>query len=236
MEISRMRTTQQPTITIAANTACRCDWSRQHDAASNKASRKLQGGRQMLMRTMKTKLCSLGIAAGVLGLPWQVCLTGLRLEPAGSRRALQGQEDHRDLRRLFAVPRLQGNRQVVHREDRHRGVRRSRRSAAGAAADSDRRADRHPGLRCGAGHLMVGRRLGLAGVCRPMQEFLDDAKLRDPGLKTEDFIPENFKITSTYDGKVIGLPFHYIPAVCHLPQRHRGQCRRAGRVQGQIRL
>jgi len=52
---------------------------------------------------------------------------------------------------------------------------------------------------------------GSQGFAKPMQGFLDDAKLRDPGLKTEDFIPENFKITSTYGGKVIGLPFHYIP-------------------------
>ncbi|MFC1681657.1 ABC transporter substrate-binding protein, partial [Pseudomonadota bacterium] len=52
---------------------------------------------------------------------------------------------------------------------------------------------------------------GSQGFASPVQEFLDDPKLRDPDLRIEDFIPENFNITSTYNGEVIGLPFHYIP-------------------------
>ena len=52
---------------------------------------------------------------------------------------------------------------------------------------------------------------GSQGFATPMQRFLDDPALRDPGLDTADFIPENFSITSTYQGEVIGLPFHYIP-------------------------
>ncbi|KAA3630583.1 MAG: extracellular solute-binding protein [Proteobacteria bacterium] len=52
---------------------------------------------------------------------------------------------------------------------------------------------------------------GSQGFAAPMQDFLDDAELRDPDLRVEDFVAENFKITSTYDDKVVGLPFHYIP-------------------------
>lgn len=52
---------------------------------------------------------------------------------------------------------------------------------------------------------------GSQGFAKPMQAFLDDSDLHDPSLKVADFIPENFKITSTYDGNVVGLPFHYIP-------------------------
>jgi multiple sugar transport system substrate-binding protein len=52
---------------------------------------------------------------------------------------------------------------------------------------------------------------GSQGFATPMSTFMDNAGLRDPGVKTEDFIPENFQITSTWNGHVIGLPFHYIP-------------------------
>jgi len=52
---------------------------------------------------------------------------------------------------------------------------------------------------------------GSQGFATPMSKFLDDAALRDPNLNQDDFIPENFAITSTYNGEVVGLPFHYIP-------------------------
>ena len=52
---------------------------------------------------------------------------------------------------------------------------------------------------------------GSQGFALPMSNFLEDAALRDPGLVLDDFIPENFAITSTYKDEVVGLPFHYIP-------------------------
>lgn len=52
---------------------------------------------------------------------------------------------------------------------------------------------------------------GSRGFATPMKKFLDNPKLRDPSLHIKDFVPQNFKITSTYDGKIIGFPFHFIP-------------------------
>lgn len=46
----------------------------------------------------------------------------------------------------------------------------------------------------------------------PMYEFLDDPKLRDPSFDPSTaFIPELFEHTSMYEGKIWGLPYHFIP-------------------------
>ena len=52
---------------------------------------------------------------------------------------------------------------------------------------------------------------GAQNFATPMKRFLDDPKLHNPDFSLDDFVPENFRLTSIYDGKVIGLPFHFIP-------------------------
>jgi multiple sugar transport system substrate-binding protein len=52
---------------------------------------------------------------------------------------------------------------------------------------------------------------GAQHFATPLKKFLDDPKLHDPDFSTKSFVPENFELTSVYQGEVIGLPFHYIP-------------------------
>jgi len=52
---------------------------------------------------------------------------------------------------------------------------------------------------------------GEQGFATPMDTFMNNPQLHDPAFSYADFVPENFALTSEYDGKVIGLPFHYIP-------------------------
>lgn len=52
---------------------------------------------------------------------------------------------------------------------------------------------------------------GSQGFATPLKKFFDDPKLHDPGVDVKDFIPENFALTSVYNGEVYGLPFHFIP-------------------------
>ena len=47
---------------------------------------------------------------------------------------------------------------------------------------------------------------------KPMQDFLDDSKLRDPGFDPhKQFIPETLAFSSMENGKIYGLPYHFIP-------------------------
>jgi len=47
---------------------------------------------------------------------------------------------------------------------------------------------------------------------KPMQDFLDDPKLRDPGFDPyKQYIPETLAFSSMENGKVYGLPYHFIP-------------------------
>lgn len=50
------------------------------------------------------------------------------------------------------------------------------------------------------------------GFARPMHEFLDDAALRDPSFDPMTaYVPETLEFSSMYEGKVFGLPYHFIP-------------------------
>lgn len=52
----------------------------------------------------------------------------------------------------------------------------------------------------------------LRGFVNPMHKFLDDAKLRDPGFDPhKQYIPETLAFSSVEDGKIMGLPYHFIP-------------------------
>lgn len=52
---------------------------------------------------------------------------------------------------------------------------------------------------------------GAQHFATPLSKFMEDPKLHDPDFSIKDFVPENFQLTSVYNGEVIGLPFHYIP-------------------------
>lgn len=45
----------------------------------------------------------------------------------------------------------------------------------------------------------------------PIEPLLGNAALHDPGFAIEDFIPESVKMTSTYQDKLYGVPYSYIP-------------------------
>ncbi len=50
------------------------------------------------------------------------------------------------------------------------------------------------------------------GFVNPMYKFLDDPKLRDPNFDPyKQYIPETLAFSSMEDGKVFGLPYHFIP-------------------------
>ena len=47
---------------------------------------------------------------------------------------------------------------------------------------------------------------------KPMHEFLADAALRDPSFDPlTAYVPETLEFSSMYEGKVYGLPYHFIP-------------------------
>ncbi|MFN4140458.1 ABC transporter substrate-binding protein [Aestuariivirga sp.] len=47
---------------------------------------------------------------------------------------------------------------------------------------------------------------------KPVQDFLDDPKLRDPDFDPyKQFIPETLAFSSMENGKIYGLPYHFIP-------------------------
>jgi multiple sugar transport system substrate-binding protein len=47
---------------------------------------------------------------------------------------------------------------------------------------------------------------------RPVQDFLDDPKMRDPSFDPwTAYIPETLAFSSVEDGKIYGLPYHFIP-------------------------
>lgn len=47
---------------------------------------------------------------------------------------------------------------------------------------------------------------------RPVQDFLDDPKLRDPSFNPyEAYVPETLAFSSMENGKIYGLPYHFIP-------------------------
>jgi multiple sugar transport system substrate-binding protein len=52
---------------------------------------------------------------------------------------------------------------------------------------------------------------GAQQFATPLSKFLENPKLHDPAFAVSDFVPENFQLTSVYEGQVIGVPFHYIP-------------------------
>ncbi len=46
----------------------------------------------------------------------------------------------------------------------------------------------------------------------PVHEFLDDPKLRDPAFDPlKDYVPATLAFSSMEDGKIYGLPYHFIP-------------------------
>lgn len=50
------------------------------------------------------------------------------------------------------------------------------------------------------------------GFVNPVHKFLDDPKLRDPNFDPyKQFIPETLAFSSMEDGKIQGLPYHFIP-------------------------
>lgn len=50
------------------------------------------------------------------------------------------------------------------------------------------------------------------GFVNPMYKFLDDPKLRDANFDPfKQFIPETLAFSSMEDGKIYGLPYHFIP-------------------------
>lgn len=50
------------------------------------------------------------------------------------------------------------------------------------------------------------------GFARPMEEFLNDPKLRDPSFDPMTaYVPETLEFSSMVDGKIYGLPYHFIP-------------------------
>jgi multiple sugar transport system substrate-binding protein len=50
------------------------------------------------------------------------------------------------------------------------------------------------------------------GFVNPMYKFLDDPKLRDPQFDPyKQYIPETLAFSSMEDGKIFGLPYHFIP-------------------------
>jgi len=50
------------------------------------------------------------------------------------------------------------------------------------------------------------------GFVNPMYKFLDDPKLRDPNFDPfKQYIPETLAFSSMEDGKIFGLPYHFIP-------------------------
>lgn len=52
----------------------------------------------------------------------------------------------------------------------------------------------------------------MRGFVNPMQKFLDDPKLRDPDFDPfKQYIPETLAFSSMEDGKIYGLPYHFIP-------------------------
>ncbi len=49
------------------------------------------------------------------------------------------------------------------------------------------------------------------GFAEPIDPLLANAALRDPDFKIEDFIPASVAMTSSYQGKLYGIPYSYIP-------------------------
>lgn len=49
------------------------------------------------------------------------------------------------------------------------------------------------------------------GFAEPMEPLMANAALHDPDFKIEDFIPASVTMTSSYQGKLYGIPYSYIP-------------------------
>jgi multiple sugar transport system substrate-binding protein len=49
------------------------------------------------------------------------------------------------------------------------------------------------------------------GFTRDLTGFLEDASLRDPAVKMEDFIQAHFEISGYYEDKLVSIPYHYLP-------------------------
>jgi multiple sugar transport system substrate-binding protein len=49
------------------------------------------------------------------------------------------------------------------------------------------------------------------GFAEPIEPLLANEKLHDPNFKLEDFIPASVTMTSSYQGKLYGIPYSYIP-------------------------
>ena len=166
----------------------------------------------MLFRSVETSLRSLAITAGVVG----VCLTGLAAESAAwsMKEAAAPYKGQKITVICDGYSPCLAYKEIAKSFTEETGIDVSVEVADLLQVQQQILTDALTGTQVYDAVQVISWSVGVwgsQGFARPMQEFLDDAKLRDPSLKTDDFIPENFKITSTYDGKVIGLPFHYIP-------------------------
>ena len=49
------------------------------------------------------------------------------------------------------------------------------------------------------------------GFATDLSRFMDDPALRDPSLDLDDMIQAHFEISGYYDGRLVSVPYHYLP-------------------------
>ena len=49
------------------------------------------------------------------------------------------------------------------------------------------------------------------GFTTDLSAFMDDPALRDPSLNLDDMVQAHFEISGYHDGKLVSVPYHYLP-------------------------
>ena len=49
------------------------------------------------------------------------------------------------------------------------------------------------------------------GFTTELSAFMDDPALRDPSLNLDDMVQAHFEISGYHDGKLVSVPYHYLP-------------------------